>query len=133
MVDLLADCVIVVAGLYLVVLGISCFLRPRSAASFLLGFAGSASLHYLELTLRILVGAALVQRAPALLYPSIFHAFGWVLVLTTLALFLLPWRWHRQFALQAVPYALRAIKLLGVSAMTLGVLLAGSVVAASAA
>ena len=133
MIDLFASAVIFAAGLFLVVLGVGCFLRPRLAADFLLGFASSASLHYLELALRILVGAALVQRAAALPYPSKFHAFGWVLILTSIGLSLVPWNWHRQFTQRAVPYALRAIKLLGASAIALGGLLASSVVAGSVA
>ena len=132
MIDLLASAVIVAAGLYLVALGTSCFFRPRLASEFLLGHASSGFLHYLELVLRLLLGASLVQKAPTLIYPPIFSLFGWVLIVTTSVLFLVPWRWHRQFALQAVPYALRYIKLLGISSIALGTLLTAAVVTGSA-
>ena len=133
MIDFVSDVVIVAAGLYLVALGISCFFQPGSAAKFLLGHASSAFLHYLELTLRLILGTALVQKAPALLYSQVFSLFGWVLIVTTAVLLLVPWRWHRQFALQAVPHALRYIKLLGASSLVLGALLAASVFVGSAA
>ena len=76
MIDLLAGVVIVAAGLYLIVLGIGCFFRPSLAANFLLGHASSGLLHYLELCLRIVVGSALIQKAPALPYSQIFNLVG---------------------------------------------------------
>ncbi len=120
MIDLLAGAVIVAAGLYLAALGIGCFSHPGSAAKILLGHASSGFLHYLELALRALLGACLVQRAPSLPYPAIFSAFGWILIVTTAFLFFIPWRWHQKFALKAVPHALHHIELLGASSIALG-------------
>ncbi len=133
MIDLLAGAVIVAAGLYLIALGISCFFRPSSAAKFLLGHASSGLLHYLELSLRVIVGASFVRKAPSLPYSDVFNLFGWVLIITTAVLFLVPWQWHRKFTLKAVPQALRHIKLLGISSIALGALLTACVVAGSAA
>ena len=131
MVDFLAAAAIVLAGLYLVVLGVSCYVQPSTAAKFLLGFASSSFLHYLELALRVLVGGSLVHKASSLPYPPIFNLFGWVLIITSVAMFVVPWRWHRRFALKAVPYALRYIKLLGAGAMAFGAVLVASVFVAS--
>ncbi len=133
MIDLLAGAVILAAGLYLIVLGISCFFHPSSAAKFLLGHASSGFLHYLELGLRMLMGASFVQKAPALPYSQLFNLFGWVLIITTAVLFLVPWHWHHKFTLKAVPQALRHIKLLGASSIALGALLIACVAAGSAA
>lgn len=130
MIEVLAGAVIVAAGFYLILLGVSCFVQPTFAARFLLGFASSASVHYLELALRALVGASLVHTAPALAYPTIFNTFGWVLIVTSLVLCVVPWRWHRRFAQQAVPHALRYIKLLGVSSFVLGIVMAWCVLQA---
>ena len=132
MTDFLAGAVIVAAGLYLIALGISCFFRPSSAAKFLLGHASSGFLHYLELALRLLLGACLVQRVPSLPCTDILSVFGWVLIITTGVLFLIPWRWHQQFALKAVPQALRHIKLLGASSIALGGTLTACVAMGSA-
>lgn len=133
MADLLAGAVIVAAGIYLAVVGVGCFVRPQTAAKFLLGFARSAFLHYLELAIRVLVGASLVHKASVLPYPPISNVFGWVLIVTSVVMFVVPWRWHRQFAQQAVPYALRYINLLGVSSIALGVALVAAVVWGSGA
>lgn len=132
-IDFVTGAVIVAAGLYLIALGISCFVSPRVAATFLLGHASSGFLHYLELTLRVLLGVCLVLKAAALPNLTAFKLFGWVLIATTTVLFLIPWHWHHQFTLRAVPYALRYVKLLGTSSIALGGALIGCVAVASIA
>lgn len=120
MLSILALIVVVLAGLYLVGLAGVSLLMPARASGFLLGFVGSATLHYLELLLRLLVGGAFLLRAPHMPFPDLFALFGWVLILTTAGLFLVPWQWHRRFANKAVPYAVRNLKLVAVSSLAAG-------------
>jgi len=110
------------AGLFFVCLGCVSWLAPSRAGRFLLGFAGSPARHYLELTARFLVGGAFVLAAPRLPAPGVFSVFGWVLLVTTTGLLLIPWHWHHCFARRAVPLVLRFLPLLGVASVGLGVL-----------
>lgn len=120
---LLALIVVLLAGLYLLGLGTALLLVRSRAEAFLLAFAGSAQAHYSELLIRLLVGVASIQAATALPWSSSFVAFGWILLLTSLPLLLLPWRWHQRFAQQAVPSALRLRALLVGGSMAAGALL----------
>lgn len=120
MIELLASAVVFLAGLFLAGLGAAAFVAPASARRFLLGFAASPALHYLEQALRLIVGGAFVVCAPAMRFSLAFAAFGWILVLTTAVLVMVPWRWHRQFAQRVVPRALRLLPLLGVASLGLG-------------
>jgi len=43
-----------------------------------------------------------------------------VLVVTSAALLLVPWQWHRRFAGRAVPQALRFLPLIGICSLLLG-------------
>ena len=117
------------AGLYLVTLGVVAMLAPRRAASFLLGFARTARTHYLELAVRGIVGGAFVLHVPRPPFASAFALFGWMLLLTTAALGVLPWRWHQAFARRAVPHAARHLTLVGVASLVLG----GAILAAACA
>ena len=108
------------AGLFFIALGSTSLVAPRRASQFLLGFADSPSKHYAELTLRFLVGGCFVAFAPRMLFATAFSFFGWVLLATTAALLLVPWRWHHRFAARAVPAALRFLPLIGVSSLALG-------------
>lgn len=120
MIDLVALAIVVAASLFLVALGGASLVAPQHASRFLLGFAGSPSKHYAELTLRLLVGGAFVIVAPGASFPGMFSVFGWLLLATTAGLLLIPWRWHHRFAQRAVPGALRFLPLVGASSVALG-------------
>ena len=123
-----AAAVVLLAGLYLCALALAIFVAPSRAARFLQQFASSQRLHYLELCIRLVVGAALLVRASHMPFPGIFDVVGWVLILTTAVLFLVPWRLHRRFAERAVPMAIRHLGPLGFASLVLGGLVLLSVV-----
>ena len=112
--------IVLLVGLYFVLLAAVALLAPARGASFLLGFAETARLHYLELALRCIAGIAFVLQAPQMRFAGAFALFGWMLLLTTAGLVLVPWRWHRAFAQRAVPYATRHLPLVGVASLLLG-------------
>lgn len=125
-IEIFALVVIGIAGLYLLALGAASLFMPARASRFLLGFAGSQPVHFLELAVRLVVGASLIVYAPRVAFSRAFSLFGWVLLGSTACLLLLPWRWHRRFAQDAVPRATRHIALVGLASLALGgLLLAG--------
>jgi hypothetical protein len=111
-----------VAG-YFIVLGTAGLIAPSVAKRFLMGFASSASAHYTELLIRLMVGAALLIQAPKMLYADVFSVFGWLLIATSAILLLFPWRWHQRFTETSVPQALRFLPVIGLCALTFGILL----------
>lgn len=127
--DAAARLVVALAGLYLLGLGATAWLWPDRARRFLLGFAGTAGRHGAELFARALVGVAFVTAAPGLPVSAAFHVAGWVLVGTTAALALVPWRWHQRVAQRTVPTATRHLPALGAAALALGAALVAAVVA----
>jgi hypothetical protein len=130
------DRVIAVAGLtivlaaatYLVVLGGSALFRPELAERFLGGHATTRTLHFLELALRIIAGAAFVISAPRLALGNAVAVLGWVLVGTSLALAIVPWRLHQRFAAWSVPQALQYLPMIGVASLAGGLGLLAAVV-----
>jgi uncharacterized protein YjeT (DUF2065 family) len=121
------------AGLFLVALGLLSWARPSLAGRFLRGLAGTAARHYLELVVRWLIGLAFVHAAPAMPGAVVFALAGWVLVVTTMLMFLVPWQHHRRFAQWAVPMALPYLPLLGLAALAGGAAILWSLHAAVAA
>lgn len=120
--------VVATVGLYLVALGVVAIVAPSRAQSFLLGFADSPAKHYTELVIRFVAGGGLIVYASRMRFTEVFLAFGWILLITTLVLLLMPWRWHDQFARRAVPVALRYVKLIGISSVAMGTVLLYSMV-----
>jgi len=121
MMNVLVAAPVIAAGIYLVVLGGAAFVRPEQAKAFLAGFAGSARAHFLELFIRLIVGVALVLAAARMRFPAVFLLFGWVLVGTTIGLFVVPWRLHYRFAKWSVPLATRNMRLFGVGSLAGGI------------
>lgn len=120
LIEVLALAIVALAAVYLLALGAASLAVPAQASRFLLRFATTRTAHFTELLLRIVVGAALVVAAPRLLFPDAFDLFGWVLIVTTTCLVLIPWQWHRRFAQHAVPRAVRYIGLVGVVSLAFG-------------
>lgn len=130
--QLLAAATVTLAGLYLLVLGVAAFAAPALARRFLFGFAGSARLHALELGVRVWVGGAFVLHAERLPWSAGFAVAGWVLLATTAALALVPWRLHRRFAAWSVERAVRHLALLGAASFAFGCVVLVAVVRSAA-
>lgn len=115
--------VIAAAGIGLLAMGVLGFVAPDRVRRFLDGFASSARAHYLELALRLVAGAALVLFAPSMHLAEIFRLFGWVVIVTTIGLLFIPWRWHQRFARFVVPIVNRYLGVYAVGSLALGALL----------
>jgi len=128
-----AKTILVAVAIFFLLLGLIAMIRPRIAGRFLLGFAGSALKHYVELGIRFVVGGAMLVVAPHSMYSLALTVFGWLLIVTTAVMAIVPWRIHRRFAEASVPKALRFLPMIGVSSLVLGGLLLWSTFTASAA
>lgn len=119
--------VVGLAGLYFLALGtVSLLFRPI-ATRYFLGFAGSRARHYVELAIRMAVGAAFIVAATQAPWPRVFQAFGWLLIGTTTVLFLVPWRTHQRFAQGSVPRAMKYLPLLGSTSLIAGLVILASI------
>ena len=120
MIEFLAQATVVLAAVYLIGLAVASIFAPARATGFLNAFAGSARAHYTEISIRLIVGAALVVAGPGMLYGQVFYLFGWIIVATSIMLLLLPWRWHHRFAQIVVPPLTRRVWLFGLLSLPLG-------------
>ncbi|WP_395009184.1 hypothetical protein [Undibacterium sp.] len=126
MLNLVAATLIFLTGLYFICLGVVALGKPAIAARFLLGFATSAATHYVELFFRIAIGFALVFYSHNMLFAAVYLGFGYVLIVTTSLMFLIPWRWHRAFTEKVVPYANAFLGLIGLTSLAFGVTILAS-------
>lgn len=105
---------------YLLALGLLLLVAPTRGRHFLAGFAQSAVTHYVELGVRMLIGAAFIVHATRMAAATLFVLLGWVLIGTSLGLALLPWRWHARIAQRSVAMATRFTAPLGLASIALG-------------
>lgn len=117
---LISGIVVVVFGLCLIGFALLIVVHPGRAERFLNAFASSARTHYTEQVLRLVVGAALVVFAPSMWYSDLFGLLGWLMVVTAVGLFLVPWRWHHRFSRWAIPLAIRYLPWYALATFALG-------------
>lgn len=120
MIDGVAAVIVVLAAFYLIGLAVASVISPTHTRRFLESFASTAGVHYLEMLVRLLVGIAFIGYSPHMLWPKAFWVFGWLLVISTAVLMLIPWRWHRRFARKVVPPITRHTWLFGLVSLPLG-------------
>lgn len=120
MTTFLAGAGVMLAAFYLVGFGAIAVVVPSRASRYLHGFASSASVHLLELVARLTVGAALVGYASDMRFGGAFHILGLTLIITTLGLAVLPWRWHQRFARAAVPAVRPYLPAVGIVSIAAG-------------
>ena len=120
---LLSGIVVVAGGLFFIGLTGVVFAKPALAERFLMSFASSARAHYVEQACRLLFGTSLVVLSPAMWQTSMFRLIGWAIVISSVALLLIPWQWHHRFARSVLPRLVRHMKLYGLLAAAFGCLL----------
>ena len=133
MLELLALAVVVLTAAFLLGLAAAAVFLPKHAAHFLNGFASSARAHYSEIGLRLIVGAALIVAAPNMLFAKQFMLFGWLIVVTSLVLLCVPWRWHQRFAQSVLPPITKRVWLFALLALPLAAVIFYAVLYATTA
>ncbi|XOV81156.1 MAG: hypothetical protein ACFHVJ_09455 [Aestuariibacter sp.] len=120
MVEVVAPTVVSLAAIFMLGLACAAFLAPKVAVRFLNSFASSGPAHYTEMFVRLVIGWSLIEAAPYMLYSEVFSIFGWVVIITSGVLLLLPWRLHHRFAQIVVPFVTRRVRLFGLLALPFG-------------
>ncbi len=123
MIEQVAAIPVVLAGMFMMGLAGVAVFAPEKGKRFLLGFASTKKVHLLELAVRLVVGIAMIASAPRMQFTPIFTTFGWVLVITTVGMGLLPWTMHKRFAEWAVPMATKTMGLIGAGSLMGGLLI----------
>lgn len=118
--NIISGTIVVAFGLGLIGLAVVIAVKRLLAERFLNLFAGSARAHYTEQVSRLVVGTAIVIFSPSMMYSYLFRIFGWLIVVTTIGLLLVPWQWHHRLAESVIPLTIRHLKIYGVAAFALG-------------
>lgn len=98
-------------ALFLTLVSLAIIFKPRMMHRVLGKMGSTPAIHFTELSLRALFGAALFYAAPLSYYPRPLQIFGAFMVVTAILIMLAPRRWHHGYARKAAqilkPYMLR--------------------------
>ena len=95
---LVSQAIVILAAIWLIGVSIFMFAMPQIALKYLAKFASTNMINYGEITLRMIAGVAFVQFAPHSKFPLSFQSFGWILIVTSAILYLVPRKWHSAYA-----------------------------------
>lgn len=85
-------------GVWLIGLGLFMIAAPHRQLAALARLGGDNLIHFSEMGLRALAGAALVLAAPQSRFPEIISPIGGFLILSAAVIAVLPRRWHAAYS-----------------------------------
>lgn len=93
-----AQWLVMLSGIWLIAVSMLMVASPQTALRHLSKMASRNFINYLEITLRMIWGLALVEYAKFSRFPEVLRSFGLLLVITSAVLFLIPRKWHARYA-----------------------------------
>lgn len=116
---------LVLLGLWLAGLGVWMVMAPQRALDVLAMMGRTPLIHFGEMTIRIMAGVVFILAAAATRHPAAINLIGVFLIVSALALMLLPRRWHVAYSTWwAARIPVWAVRLIGPISVGLGGLLA---------
>lgn len=85
-------------GLFLVFVGVLMFFRPQLSRNILRKFASTDLINYTEISIRLIIGIALINGAQHCKSPIAFKLLGWFMSITAIILSMVPRNLHYKFS-----------------------------------
>lgn len=120
-VHLLSGLVVVASAMLLIGVTVLVFTKSAVAERFFRGFASSARTHFAEQIFRVVFGGSLVIYSSAMWQTGVFRLIGWLLVVSSVVLMLLPWQWHHRFGQKILPMFIQHMWLYAIGSFAFGV------------
>lgn len=121
--NLFAEIVVAASSVFLMGLAGVMIVKPAMTERFILSFASSARAHYTEMFFRLLFGASLALLSRAMWQANLFLILGWAIIISSVALLIMPWQWHYRLGKRVLPILIRYMKFYALGVFAFGVVL----------
>ena len=101
MIDLFAKWTIIFFGLFFICVGLLMLINPKKANGILRKAGSTNFINYAEITIRIIPAVALILYANLAKFPEAFKIFGWIMLITSLVLYMVPRKIHHTFSMKS--------------------------------
>jgi uncharacterized membrane protein YfcA len=98
---IIAKSIVIAFGIFIIFCGLLMLFAPKKANDYLRKFGSTNFINYAELTIRTIIGIAIIYASDNSKFPDIFKIFGWFMVITAIILCCVPRRIHHNFSLNA--------------------------------
>ena len=93
--------ILILFALFLFIAGCVMLFAPERARRTLQKAGSTYFINYAEITLRMMPAIAFILYAVESRFPEFFKLFGWVMLVTSLVLYVVPRRLHHDFSLKS--------------------------------
>lgn len=101
MIEIFAQGITMLFGLFLIGVGLLMLLYPKKARNILRKAGSTNFINYAEITIRLIPAIGLILSAENSKFPDIFEVTGWFMLGTSLVLYFVPRHLHHNFSLKA--------------------------------
>lgn len=100
MIFVFSNFLVLIFGVFLILAGLLMLFKPQKARNLLRKAGSTPLINYSEITIRIIPAVGLILAADQSKSPEFFKTLGWFMLFTSLVLYLVPRRWHHNYALK---------------------------------
>lgn len=101
MITEIAKWVVIFFGLFIVFVGLIMLVIPKKARITLRKSGSTNFINYSEITIRLIPAVALILHSDYSKYPEAFKIFGWIMLITSLILYVVPRKLHHEFSVKS--------------------------------
>lgn len=88
-------------GVFIILVGFLMLFAPKKARAILRKAGSTNFINYAEITIRLIPAVAMILYADFSKLPLAFKIFGWVMVITSVILYIVPRKTHHRFSMKS--------------------------------
>lgn len=101
MITEIAKWIILLFGVFIIFIGFVMLFNPNKARTTLRKAGSTNIINYAEITIRLIPAIALIVYADFSKFPEAFEIFGWIMLLTSLVIYVIPRKMHHTFSMKS--------------------------------
>jgi uncharacterized membrane protein YfcA len=97
----IAKWIVIMFGVFILFVGFLMLFAPKKARATLRKAGSTNFINYSEITIRLIPAVALILYSDFSKFPEAYKIFGWIMLITSLILYLLPRKIHHKFSMKS--------------------------------
>ena len=97
----IAKWIVIFFGVFIIFIGFVMLINPTKARNALRKAGSTNFINYAEITLRLIPAVALILCSELSKFPIAFQIFGWIMLTTSLILYVVPRKLHHKFSMKS--------------------------------
>ena len=93
--------IVILFGTFIIFIGFVMLINPNKTRNILRKAGSTNFINYSEITVRLIPAIALILCSDVSKFPIAFKIFGWIMLITSLILYVVPRKLHHQFSMRS--------------------------------